>query len=120
MTISPLLIYLIDVCDSLCIFFIVAFIILSIATYFFIWLMCDRWEPEDFKESLKSGVLKYFLIAIAVSILGCIFVPSKKTLIQMLVVPPIVNNEQIQELPANVLNFVNDYLKGVGKKEKDL
>ena len=29
----------------------------------------------------------------------------------MIVVPPVVNNEQVQEIPKNVLDFVNGWLK---------
>ena len=29
----------------------------------------------------------------------------------MFIVPPVVNNEKVQELPDNVLNFVNSWLK---------
>lgn len=120
MTISPLMIYLIELCHSLCTLLNIALAFFLASLGFTFWLMIGHWDPEDFKKSLTSGFMKRILIAIAVSALGCLFVPSKTTLIQMLVIPPIVNNEQIQELPANVLNFINDYLKEVGKKEKDL
>ncbi len=32
-------------------------------------------------------------------------------LIAMTTIPPVINNEQVQELPENVLGFINDYLK---------
>ena len=44
--------------------------------------------------------------------------PSSKTVAAMIVIPPIVNNEQVQELPNNVLEFINDYLKDVKKSLK--
>ena len=37
--------------------------------------------------------------------------PSKEIVAAMLIVPPVVNNEKIQELPENVLDFVNSWLK---------
>lgn len=38
-------------------------------------------------------------------------VPSKEIVTAMLIVPPVVNNEKVQELPENVLDFVNSWLK---------
>lgn len=118
MTISPLMIYLIDVCHSLCVLTNVVFF-LSVAFIGGTVTLNHTFDWEEIKESVEHGVLKWALVVFAVSAMGCLLIPSKNTLIQMLVIPPIVNNEQIQELPVNVLNFVNDYLKQI-EREKDL
>ena len=39
------------------------------------------------------------------------FTPSTKSMCAILVVPQIVNNEKVQELPENVLNLANEWLK---------
>ena len=45
--------------------------------------------------------------------------PSKEIVTAMLIVPPVVNNEKIQELPENILDFVNSWLKeNTAKGEK--
>ena len=121
MTISPLMIYLVDVCDSLHVFFNIACGISlgTVLIIIFAWLVSEV-PIERLKEIFIERFIKFVLIVLIASGVGCIFVPSKTVLVQMLVIPPIANNEQIQELPANVLNFINDYLKEVGKKEKDL
>lgn len=40
-----------------------------------------------------------------------IFVPSTKTALAMAVIPPVINNEQVQKLPDNLLGFINEYLE---------
>lgn len=120
MTISPLMIYLIDVCDSLCVLTNIVFGVSlgAVLITLFGWVVSEA-PVYKLKEIFTERFVKYVLIVLIVSGVGCIFIPSKTVLVQMLVIPPIVNNEQIQELPANVLNFVNDYLKQM-EKEKDL
>lgn len=110
MEISPWLIYFIDVIDSLCLMAINAFGISLACTGFFV------------ISGGKPKALKVSIVALVVSGLLTLFVPSKKVMIQMLVIPPIVNNEAVQELPQNILDFVNDYLKEAKEslKEKDL
>lgn len=44
--------------------------------------------------------------------------PSDKIIAAMYLVPPVVNNEQVQEIPNNVLEFVNGWLKENTPKEK--
>lgn len=120
MTISPLMIYLIDVCDSLRVFCHIAFGA-SMGTVLIIilgWFVSEA-PVERLKEIFLELFIKCVLIVFFASGVGCIFIPSKTVLVQMLVIPPIINNEQIQELPANVLNFVNDYLKQL-ERGKDL
>ena len=45
--------------------------------------------------------------------------PSKEIVAAMLIVPPVVNNEKIQELPENVLDFVNSWLKENTAKKRN-
>ena len=40
-----------------------------------------------------------------------VLAPSGKTMIAMYVVPKIVNNEAVQQLPGELLEFVRSYLK---------
>lgn len=120
MTISPLMIYLVDVCDSLHVFFNIACGISlgTVLIIIFVWFVLEV-PIERLKETFIERFIKFVLIVLIASGVGCIFVPSKTVLVQMLVIPPIINNEQVQELPVNILNFVNDYLKQL-EREKDL
>lgn len=68
-----------------------------------------------------AKLLKISLVSLAVIVVMAIFVPSKETVIAMATIPPVVNNEKVQELPENVLDFVNGWLKEyTPKKDKEL
>lgn len=69
----------------------------------------------DFKITALKPVAKklgiIILSAIAICIIGKGLSPTKEIATAMLVVPPVVNNEKVQEIPKNVLDFVNGWLK---------
>lgn len=69
----------------------------------------------DFKAEKILPVAKKWGIIILTSFLLCILgknlAPTKEIATAMFVVPPVVNNEKIQEIPKNVLDFVNGWLK---------
>lgn len=65
-------------------------------------------------KALKPVVKKLSIIvfsAIAFCIIGKGLAPTKEIATAMFVVPPVVNNEKVQEIPHNVLDFVNGWLK---------
>lgn len=66
-------------------------------------------EEEEFNKgasiSLKGIIICFIFISLSM------FIPNSKTMIAMVTIPPVINNEQVQELPENVLGFINDYLK---------
>ena len=68
----------------------------------------DR-EKDMFRRA-SSKSFKGFVLCLALFIFTQL-IPSSKTLIAMATIPPVINNEQVQELPENVLGFINDYLK---------
>lgn len=57
----------------------------------------------------KWGII--ILTSFALCIVGKNLSPTKEIATAMFVVPPVVNNEKVQELPQNVLDFVNGWLK---------
>lgn len=65
-------------------------------------------------KALKPVAKKLSIIvvsAIALCIVGKGLSPTKEIATAMFVVPPVVNNEKVQEIPKNVLDFVNGWLK---------
>lgn len=66
--------------------------------------------------SKKLGII--ILSAIAFCIIGKGLAPTKEIATAMFVVPPVVNNEKVQEIPKNVLDFVNGWLKENTPKEQ--
>lgn len=64
----------------------------------------------EFKQYIICWFKRLIVILICLIILRGV-VPSKEIVTAMLIVPPVVNNEKVQELPENVLDFVNSWLK---------
>lgn len=66
-------------------------------------------EEEQFNKgasiSLKGAIICFSFVFLS------LLIPNSKTLVAMVTIPPVINNEQVQELPENVLGFINDYLK---------
>lgn len=86
-------------------------------SFFILLILC----PTAFCIRVNDGDIPK---AISISIIGAIiagiislFIPSTKTALAMAVIPPVINNEQVQKLPENVLGFINDYLE---EKRSDL
>lgn len=69
-----------------------------------------RGEEGKVYESWARKSFKFFIV-FAIIFTSSNFVPNSKTLIAMVTIPPVINNEQVQELPENVLGFINDYIK---------
>ena len=63
-------------------------------------------------DEIKRGKkwLKRFIAVLIASLTLLLIFPSSKTLVAMYVIPPIVNNEQVQQLPSDVLTFLHNYL----------
>lgn len=68
----------------------------------------------------KIRKLAIILISIALMSLTIrVFIPNGKTIAAMYVLPPIVNNESVQALPSEVLDFVRGYIKQYTPKDID-
>jgi hypothetical protein len=118
MIISPFMIYLISMADNiLMILTVILTLIIAVAIVatlkYFIDLDCR--ESDDVLKTDKKYMKISFIICM-IATFAIIFIPSKKTIIAMYTIPPIVNNKEVQQLPANLLKFANDYLT---KEEKD-
>ena len=105
MEITPLMIYLIGIADNVTFF-------LGIVTRFggvvgALYLFCSL--DGDYEIDWK--LVKRFLIPYIIFVFLLIITPSSKTLAAMYIIPPIANNQTVQELPKEVLNFVKEYLK---------
>ena len=62
----------------------------------------------------KQYIIRWFkrlIVALICLVFLKGFTPSKEIVAAMLIVPPVVNNEKVQELPENILDFVNSWLK---------
>lgn len=66
-------------------------------------------REDTAKESARKS-FKSFVFFLALFIFTQL-IPNSKTLVAMITIPPVINNEQVKELPENVLGFINDYIK---------
>lgn len=82
-------------------FFIITIVVLPIAYDF---------NAEKLVPAMKK-LLIVFISVFAVCFIGKNLAPTKEIATAMFVVPPVVNNEKVQEIPKNVLDFVNGWLK---------
>lgn len=98
--------------------FICVILFFSTVGSLFLWFIHD----EEYFHELKALLAKWtkrFAIAFCCAFVGHIAAPSDKIIAAMYLVPPVVNNEQVQEIPTNVLNFINEWLKENTAKEKE-
>lgn len=109
MTLSPLMIYLIGICDNL---IFLSGLILAVFIILFLYLPMILELIDEFPFEIKPiTAIKTIIGGLIVSALLCIFIPDSKTLTAMYVLPPIVNSESVQQLPTDIIDFVRDYLK---------
>lgn len=111
------LIYLIGISDSLKETFLTlgSFSAIGCLGVFFIFKVLTTSKYSDTEERelyniASSKSFKGFVFFFALVFLSQL-IPNSKTLISMVTIPPVIHNEQVQQLPENVLGFINDYLK---------
>ena len=85
------------------------------------WFMAKDTYLFECLTEYTDSIAKWFkraIITFVCLLLTCILAPTKEIATAMFVVPPVVNNEKVQEIPKNVLDFVNGWLKENTKKEE--
>lgn len=78
------------------------------------WFMSKDEYVFEGLSAYTDSIAKWFkraIITFVCLLLTCILAPTKEIATAMFVVPPVVNNEKVQEIPQNVLDFVNGWLK---------
>ena len=119
MEITPLtiyLIYLIDNIRSICKIGMMIGACLSVGSAFgWFATKIDPYTTET--TAIFNKVLKIAAIVCISCTLTRAIVPSGNTMVAMYVVPKVVNNESVQQLPGEILDFIRSYLKENQKKE---
>lgn len=87
-------------------------------------LVCSIYDHEDKKRyddylQFYNKVIKIICPVIVFSFLSSILLPSKNTVAAMVVVPAVVNNEQIQNISKDVLMWAEAYIKKQLETEKN-
>lgn len=119
MEITPFTIYLLYLLENLHSASTIL-IVISIGTIFAIgtWfaIVDESWvNPKTFTRVIKT--LKIFIIVGICAFIANSIIPNGKVLIGMYIIPKVVNNEAVQQLPGELLEFVRSYLKE-NQKEK--
>ena len=74
-------------------------------------------------DEIHKPLKKVFIVTtwvLGVGLVLNLFVPSSKTVIAMVTVPAVINNEEAQKLPTNLVRFINEYLEeSIQKNQKE-
>jgi len=125
------LIYLMGIVDSIALFFDISMALISMALVFLTVVISvvvmnghfyDREAASGLIKSIKTIFTRKVVATIAFIFLGATFIPDSKTIAAMYLVPKLVENEQVQEIPEKALKILNgkldQYLKEFEPKEK--
>ena len=114
MEITPLTIYLFYLIDAIKTASTPIFELCGLLTAgsAFGWMMThsDEWvSPRTISMLVKT--FKIASITGLCALVANITIPSSKVMVAMYVVPKVVNNESVQQLPGEILDFIRSYLK---------
>lgn len=110
MEITPFEIYLVMQMDSFCVLFSVLFLFMGGLALASVFVVCE-YDTENKRRTLFKKVLMVTATLSVVSLLLAVFIPSSKTVAAMYVVPKIVNNENVQKIPDEMLQLFRESIK---------
>ena len=117
MEISPWLIYWLMQLDSICKFVdVVAFLGSLLLLILTVIRTASKSAPKNdtgahaFYDA-TTNLYKFSCVIIPIFVLLNVFIPNTKTVAAMILIPPIVNNEQVQQIPDDILTFVRSVIK---------
>ncbi len=70
----------------------------------------DKEDNRKILEWLKWPLRTAWLFTITFT-LGCIFIPTTKQMAAIIVVPKIINNKQVQEIPEKLMGLCDAWIK---------
>lgn len=117
MEISPWLIYWLMQLDNICKFVDSIAIIGSVLLIGLIAIRTACKTAPEYDDGAKAfydattSLCKLSSVIIPIFILLNVFIPNTKTVAAMILIPPIVNNEQVQQIPDDILTFVRSVIK---------
>lgn len=82
-----------------------------------IWVVCSiaRWWEED-KPLMCLAAFPTLFVCLAI-LIGGLFIPNTKEICAIKVLPAIINNEDVQELPNKVVDLANEWLNELKPKK---
>ena len=88
-----------------------------LSAIFAIFEMTDFSERPERVKNTRRRLLITFVALFAICTLQ-VFIPTSKTVIAMVTIPPVINNEEVQKLPKNLIEFLNDYLESFNPRSE--
>jgi len=105
-------IYLASIVDSFNIFiFIICGFGGALLVIMWIAYLSDDITDSEGNEGKIERHLKKFSYLCAILIMISIFSPSKETLYMMYIIPKIQNVKGIQDIPSNLVSYINNFLE---------
>ena len=114
------LFYLAHVFDSLWTIGLISLIVSMIAIVVFIIGKCCEYNTDE-EDANITKLIKRCISIIVVSIVVLVFCPNKKTFLFMMggkAVDELVDKTNIEELPGNTVELLNEYIKTETEKVK--
>lgn len=71
----------------------------------------DKYDLKCFLGAFPVKLFNILLVAFIVSISAFTLIPSTKQIAAILTIPPIVNNEKVQDLPGSLLDLGIEWLE---------
>ena len=110
MTLSPFMVYLAMQADKISIITLILSAILAIISLISIVISYDT--HSYFSEIAKEHRIrakKFFAASIICAIIFTTL-PSTRTVVAMVILPPVANNEHVQALPEDIIKFVRGFI----------
>lgn len=92
-------------------------IIFAILGVIFVAISIGFWLEEE-KSSMFKVAFPIFLFCILL-IAGSLFIPTTKEMCAIKVLPAIINNEEVRELPNKVVDLANEWVEELKPKKEE-
>lgn len=114
MEVTPFTVYLIGQLDEIIwIFKRIAFLSFAgSAVSFYAYILFD----SDSERAMRKSIFRVFVVAVSVCLVSgvaSVITPSSRTAAAMLVLPPIINDQDVQQLPKSVVKLANKKIQEV-------
>ena len=107
MTITPGVLYLISILDAIVCCSTLIAVFAGVVS--FVACCTVQWDFTD--ESAALRLLKYTVPSFILAVLLAVFVPNTKQAAGIYIIPRLAANQQIQELPKAILDYVSGWLQ---------
>lgn len=83
--------------------------------YFGVSFVCrsEDYKDERHKWNKHHGIAGISIILSVILICGACLIPNTREMCAIKVIPVIVNNEEVQELPVKVIDLANEWIEAV-------